>query len=65
MSPSAALLAATAVNAKILGQSNNLGRIHPSLAADLIAVTGDPVADISALSNVRLVIKDGVIFRRP
>jgi imidazolonepropionase-like amidohydrolase len=63
--PAAALLAATAVNAKILGQSNNLGRIHSGLAADLVAVTGDPVANIAALAEVRLVIKDGAIYRRP
>ncbi len=65
MAPAAAILAATAVNAKILGQSDKLGRIHTGLAADIIAVTGDPIANIAALRDVRLVLKDGVIYRRP
>jgi imidazolonepropionase-like amidohydrolase len=65
LTPAAALLAATAVNAKILGQSNNLGRIHAGLAADIIAANGDPISNIATLADVRLVIKDGVIHRRP
>jgi imidazolonepropionase-like amidohydrolase len=65
MAPAAAILAATSVNARILGQSDRLGRIHSGLAADIIAVTGDPIANIAALRDVRLVLKDGVIYRRP
>lgn len=63
MSPAQALLAATAVNARILRQVDQLGRIHPGLLADLVAVDGDPTVDISALRRVKLVIKGGQIVR--
>jgi imidazolonepropionase-like amidohydrolase len=65
MSPGQALLAATAVNAKILHLADKLGRIRPGLLADIIAVEGDPTTNIQAMREVRFVMKDGVIYRRP
>ncbi|WP_218080540.1 metal-dependent hydrolase family protein [Anthocerotibacter panamensis] len=65
MSPLAALRAATSVNARILHQENRLGRVGPGFLADLVAVTGDPSQDIAALRRVLLVMKDGVLYRRP
>ncbi len=65
MSPHQALLSATAINARILRSDSSLGRLAPGFCADLIAVSGDPTRDISALRRVTLVIKDGVIHRRP
>ncbi|HEY5913286.1 MAG TPA: amidohydrolase family protein [Verrucomicrobiae bacterium] len=65
MSPAAALVAATAVNARILHLEDKLGRIHPNLLADLVAVIGDPTTNIAAVRDVRFVMKDGVVYKRP
>jgi imidazolonepropionase-like amidohydrolase len=65
MRPAQALLAATAVDAQILGLENEIGRVVPGLKADLIAVAGDPTQDIAAVSRVRFVMKDGVTYRAP
>jgi imidazolonepropionase-like amidohydrolase len=65
MRPAQALLAATAVDAKILGMENEIGRIVPGLKADIVAVSGDPTQDISAVEKVKFVMKGGVIYRRP
>ena len=65
MTPTQALLAATAVNAKIIRMQDQLGRIRPGFLADLVAVPGDPVTNIEAVRNVRFVMKGGVIYKRP
>jgi imidazolonepropionase-like amidohydrolase len=65
MTASQALMAATAINAKILRLQDQLGRIRPNFLADLIAVAGDPTEKIEAARDVRLVMKDGVIYKRP
>ncbi len=65
MTPSQALLAATAVNARIIRMQDQLGRIRPRLYADLIAVPGDPTENIQAVRDVRFVMKGGVIYKRP
>jgi imidazolonepropionase-like amidohydrolase len=65
MTPSQALLAATAVNAKIIRLQDQLGRIRPNLLADLIAVPGDPTVNIQAVRDVRFVMKGGVVYKRP
>ncbi|HTT82002.1 MAG TPA: amidohydrolase family protein [Rhizomicrobium sp.] len=63
MSPVEALTAATAINARILGKDDELGRIRAGFHADLIAVRGDPTRDIAALQSVCLVMKGGRIVR--
>jgi imidazolonepropionase-like amidohydrolase len=65
MSPVDALLAATAVDARILRMSDRIGRIRPGLLADLVAVEGDPTTDITALRHVALVMKGGSLVRAP
>src|SRR5215471_9494632 len=65
MRPAQALLAATAVNARILGLDKEIGRVATGLKADLIAVAGDPTQDIAVTAQVRFVMKDGVIYRTP
>jgi imidazolonepropionase-like amidohydrolase len=63
MSPAQALLAATAVDAKILRQQDQFGQLRQGLDADIIAVRGNPTADISALEHVQFVMKGGVVYR--
>jgi imidazolonepropionase-like amidohydrolase len=63
----AALRAATADAARLLGEQERLGRIAPGFAADIIAIAGDPLADIRAVTRrVRWVMKGGevVVDRR-
>lgn len=62
-SPMAAIIAATSLNAEILGLQDRIGTIAPGKLADLIAVPRDPLADIAALEHVHFVMKGGVVHR--
>jgi imidazolonepropionase-like amidohydrolase len=61
MAPREALRAATLVAAGVLGLGDELGRIAPGFLADLVAVKGDPLANISALREVAVVLRAGVV----
>jgi imidazolonepropionase-like amidohydrolase len=65
MPPLEAIRSATLSAAELLGRQDTLGAIEPGKLADLIAVEGDPLADIGALQRVRFVMKDGVVYKRP
>jgi imidazolonepropionase-like amidohydrolase len=61
--PSAKVLQAATLNAaRLLGQEGQLGVIKKGAAADIVAVEGDPVADIRAIERVRFVMKDGTAY---
>jgi imidazolonepropionase-like amidohydrolase len=62
-SPMAAITSATSLNAEIIGWSDRVGSIEPGKFADLIAVGGDPLRDITELQRVRFVMKGGVVYR--
>jgi imidazolonepropionase-like amidohydrolase len=62
MSPMQALKAATMVAADLLDQEANIGSIEAGKFADLIAVPGDPLQDISVMEKVNFVMKDGKIY---
>jgi imidazolonepropionase-like amidohydrolase len=62
MTPEQALRTATTNAAELLGKEKELGAVAPGYLADLVAVEGDPLADIKvALNNVKWVMKDGIV----
>jgi imidazolonepropionase-like amidohydrolase len=63
LTPARAIQAATTVNAKAMGWQDRIGSIDKGKYADLIAVSGDPLADITELQRVKFVMKGGKIIR--
>jgi imidazolonepropionase-like amidohydrolase len=64
MTPLAAIQAGTLNGAKVLGWQDKIGALKPDYFADIIAVPGDPLSDISVLSKVSFVMKAGVVYRK-
>jgi imidazolonepropionase-like amidohydrolase len=60
-----AIKSATSVSAKYLEIDDRLGSVEVGKVADLVAVPGDPIKDISAMQRVHFVMKDGVVHRSP
>ena len=60
MSPASAIQSATIVNAEVMGWQDQIGSIEKGKYADLVAVSGDPLADISELERVKFI--DGWLY---
>jgi imidazolonepropionase-like amidohydrolase len=63
MDPMTAIQSSTKVAAQLLRMEDRIGAIRPGLQADLIAVAGDPVANIKLLQDVRFVMKGGKVVK--
>jgi imidazolonepropionase-like amidohydrolase len=63
MTPARAIQSGTIVNAEVLGWQDRIGSIDKGKFADLVAVSGDPLADITELQRVKFVMKGGKIIR--
>jgi imidazolonepropionase-like amidohydrolase len=63
LAPARAILGGTSVNAEVLGWKDQVGSIDKGKFADIIAVSGDPLADITELGRVKFVMKGGKIIR--
>ncbi|MCU1347888.1 MAG: amidohydrolase, partial [Acidobacteria bacterium] len=65
MRPLDAITAATTGSARLLGWEKRLGSLEAGKLADIIAVPGDPLADIHRMDKVSFVMKNGVVYRQP
>lgn len=63
MTPMEAIRSATVVAAQHLGQYDNFGSIAPGKSADIVAVEGDPLSDITELEDIDFVMKEGVVYK--
>ena len=63
LTPARAIQSGTIINAEVLGWANDLGSVEKGKYADLVAVSGDPLADITELQRVKFVMKGGKIIR--
>lgn len=63
MTPVQALMSATSLTAELLGWEDSVGEIAPGMYADIIAVHGDPLEDISEMEDVDFVMKGGVVYK--
>ena len=63
--PMDAIVSLTSISAESLGMQSAIGAVAPGLDADLVAVDGDPIADITALRKVVFVMRGGNVYRSP
>lgn len=65
MTPAQSIRSATWLAAELLGMQDKVGTIEAGKLADIVAVPGDPLADVTALEKVDFVMKNGVVQRKP
>lgn len=63
MPPIETILSATKGAADLLGESDRLGSLETGKLADIVAVKGDPLQDISLMANIQFVMKEGVVYK--
>ena len=63
VNPMAAMISANSLGAEALGLAGEIGSIAPGLQADIIALDGDPLTDITAVRRVVFVMKGGVVYK--
>ena len=65
MTPAQAIRSATSVASDLMDMQEKIGSVEAGKYADIVAVPGDPLADITLLERVNFVMKDGVVFKHP
>jgi imidazolonepropionase-like amidohydrolase len=65
MTPVQAIRSATLTAAELLGMQDKLGTIEAGKYADIVAVPGDPLRDVTDLEKVNFVMKGGVVYKKP
>jgi imidazolonepropionase-like amidohydrolase len=63
--PLTAMISANSLGAEALGMGDKIGTISPGFEADIIALEGDPLSDITAVRRVSFVMKGGVVYKQP
>ena len=63
MTPTQAIQSATLVSAELLGWEHRVGRIAEGMYADIVAVNGNPLEDISELEDIDFVMKGGMVYK--
>lgn len=61
--PMDAIISATSLAAESLALADQIGRVRPGYQADLVAIAGNPLDDITTMRNVRFVMKGGVVYK--
>jgi len=65
MTPAQAIRSATATAAELLEVNDSLGTVEAGKLADIVAVPGDPLSDVSLMEKVDFVMKGGALVKRP
>jgi len=65
MTPAQAIRSATSTAAELIGMQNEVGSIAPGKYADIVALKGDPLADVGALEKIDFVMKGGEVYKQP